>query len=58
MNKWKYIQGQSRAERDWSFTVSSADTSSLYFALSLSVQRNMYNYKGYKKGSNINRQIY
>lgn len=36
MNKWKYIQGQSRAECDSSFTVSSADTSSLYFALSLS----------------------
>lgn len=32
--------------------------SSLYFALSLSIQRNMYNYKGYKKGSDINRQKY
>lgn len=31
---------------------------SFYFALSLSIQRNMYNYKGYKKGSNINRQKY
>lgn len=27
-------------------------------AFSRSVQRNMYNYKGYKKGSNINRQKY
>lgn len=32
--------------------------SSLYFALSVSIQRNMYNYKGYKKGSDINRQKY
>lgn len=27
-------------------------------SLSLSIQRNMYNYKGYKKGSDINRQKY
>lgn len=46
------------AERISTFTVSPADTPSLYFALSLSIQRNMYNYKGYKKGSNINRQKY
>lgn len=31
---------------------------SVQFAFSLSIQRNMYNYKGYKKGSDINRQKY
>lgn len=46
------------AERKSTFTVCPTVTPSLYFALSLSIQRNMYNYKGYKKGSNINRQIY
>lgn len=48
------------AERKSTFTVCPAATPppSLYFALSLSIQRNMYNYKGYKKGSNINRQKY
>lgn len=30
----------------------------LYFELSLSLQLTMYNYKGYKKGSDINRQKY
>lgn len=45
------------AERKSTFTVPSCH-SSLYFALSLSIQRNMYNYKGYKKGSDINRQKY
>ena len=39
------------------FTVCPAVTP-LYFAPSLSIQRNMYNYKGYNKGSDINRQKY
>lgn len=49
------------AELKSTFTVCPAVPSpppSFYFALSLSIQRNMYNYKGYKKGSNINRQKY
>lgn len=45
------------AERMSTFAVHSRH-SSLYFAFSLSIQRNMYNYKGYKKGSDINRQKY
>lgn len=59
MNKWKYIQGQSRELRWLSATPGAQASPCLFiFALSLSIQRNMYNYKGYKKGSNINRQIY
>lgn len=62
MNNLKYIQGQSRELRRLSTTQPSLcaplSPASLYFALSLSIQRDMYNYKGYKKGSNINRQIY
>lgn len=55
----EYIQEQrdEAAEHISTFTVHPA-VNPLYFALSLSIQRNMYNYKGYKKGSDINRQKY
>lgn len=53
------MQGQSRVETAERVNFHCVQPSlSSCFAFSHSIQRNMYNYKGYKKGSNINRQKY
>lgn len=52
------MQGQSREPRLPSASTITARSCRSCFAFSHSIQRNMYNYKGYKKGSDINRQKY